>query len=243
MGNKGFQQAMAGIAPGAQGRTSGPPPGATAKDLPGSADPQPAAEEEHGQVEEAGLNRFAYKRRAMDAMRIGLGMWAKEVKITGVQLAGDQASGGRMDAPAFGPMISQLLPKDSPGEMRASLLLAEALDDAMRNWQGFFRAPGRPLFPGFANVEGPEAAPTKNEPFSLADVMPRSLHLVASTGTPDGDAALADAIGAINAYFGLWVKQRQVTGLVGKGRVPTFKHEDRGPVWDGHATLGPGGIS
>lgn len=175
--------------------------------------------------------------------------------LDGGQIAGPICMGGSVKWQKMESLIKAQGPNGTPQEQKYTKAIAKAVSDKWDAWVGGLAQLPLPWYPAFAAFPGPMAPPMPNLPTpfiatfagSPSEMMASALKSAMVDALGDSDAlhhaALFDAIGtAINACWVIWTASTVVTGVMGKGPIPTFAPPivPVGPVLGGSTLPTPG---
>ena len=167
----------------------------------------------------------------------------QNLSITAVSATG---SPGCLSGPKLEPMIKiYSRPSAMNHQKHWRDAVAKGLSSCWHDWQQQVTIPGLSLYPAFAAFPGPIAPPIANVPVPLAScpsvgiakmtptALAQAMNSHFSLNDPDNHfGALTKSIGtAVSAAFNAWLPCQLVTGVMGKGFIPTFS-----PMW---APVGP----
>lgn len=210
----------------------------------------------------AGTDRTRYANfiTAM-AQSIGLawGLWQAGTRLVGVTVNGPIAVGGKLFGPQLDPLIAVSSAQlSSQGWNPYTRAIAAGLHNLLKEYCDNARVPGLPWYPSFAAYPGAHAPPTPNPPTPLF-AMPNPTQgrwvasqvaaaIIGKFGNPPppcgNEVAKALAEGIEKAFL-LWITNTQVTRVMGRGPVPSYKPPFvlLGPVVGGTAEMPtPGGL-
>ena len=195
----------------------------------------------------------------IDAVGFAHNMWKLKAKFKDLQVASVSAIGspGCLDGDELesGIKNAPMCASFTGNKKKHRDAVAKGVSKAFKNWQDQVSVPGLPWYPAFAAFPGPMAPPMPNLPTpfistfvgSPSEMMASALKSAMVDALGDSDAlhhaALFDAIGtAINACWVIWTASTVVTGVMGKGPIPTFAPPivPVGPVLGGSTLPTPG---
>lgn len=214
--------------------------------------PQSTAPSGNNAADPTGGKALAKKLLASVAQAVKI--WQSQARLTG-QVHGAKliTTPGGLTAPPLAPDIESHLIGQGVAHDTA-VKFAKGFSDAWQQWQVAFRVPGLPVYPGFAAWPGPQAPPTANVPFSVAQgnspvvlsvSVLRSALLARFPGaTPQEKQAIEAFATAAANNFNTWRTSTHFTKVMGSGPVPTFAPPavSAGPVMVGNALMLPGGL-
>lgn len=204
--------------------------------------------------------RFASYIAAM-AQSIGTawGLWQAGTRLVGVTVNGPIALGGKLYGPQLDGLITvSSVQLQSQGWDPYTRAIAAGLHNLLKNYCNVARVPGLPWYPSFAAYPGANAPPTPNPP-TPPIAMPNPMQgrwtgsqiaaaIIGKFGSPTpacgNEVAKALAEGIEKAFL-LWITNTQVTRVMGRGPVPSYKPPFVlvGPVVGGTAEMPtPGGL-
>jgi hypothetical protein len=174
--------------------------------------------------------------------------WRQAASLTGLQINGVTATGGRFTGPSLADVINTRGPLQglSGLAMPYTRAIGDGLAACWNEWQQSVRVPGLAWYPSFAAVPSPYAPPVANVPTALSKLTwsplaltPDHLKLnikrrLARPGPASEELFTSVATGFSKAAA-LWMAMQIVTGVVGRGPVPTFSppYVPVGPVVGG----------
>ena len=191
------------------------------------------------------LDSAAVKHRAEVIARQLLTHWSAAARMVEVSVNGPVGTGGRLVGPPLTPLLRVLA---GPASSAEAALAAKALEDfatALDVWSATLQVPGLPLWPAFAAIPAPVAAPMPSLPMPLAAFRPQPLIVRPTpTGDPAQDEVLKAVARALQELFEHWKMGKMVTGLMASGPVPVFAppYVPVGPVVGGRAQSWAGAI-
>lgn len=161
--------------------------------------------------------------------------WRQRAFLKGVQIAGITAMGGSI----VGPSLSEMLGPTGPtqglwGHAAAyTSAISNGLAAAWREWEQSVRVPNLPWYPSFAAVPGPQAPPMPNVPTPLGQLTwspvalsPDHMTMLISRALgkpgPYSEQLFASVADGFAKAFAAWVPSQLITGVLGKGPVPSF---------------------
>jgi hypothetical protein len=152
--------------------------------------------------------------------------WQALAFFKNVIIQGPVAFHGELAGPPLGPFVLAESGASSAPELEAAQALAGALDQGMKDWQSRLKFPGLPLYPSFAAVPMPQAAPTPNIPVPVAALIAGALppNLASARASDPGAQAVAQAVldAITGGAFHMWAASTLVVNVLGHGPVPSF---------------------
>jgi hypothetical protein len=182
-----------------------------------------------------------------EAVSFAWNQWQVMAFFKNVIIQGPLALLGEIEGPPLGPFVLSMAGGSSGPEGEAAQAVAGALDDGMKEWQATPKFPGLPLYPAFAALPMPQAAPMPNLPVPVASLIGGALppRMSASGRASDpGAEVVAQAVleAVTGGAFELWAGSTLVINLLAHGPVPSFAppYVPVGPVVGGTVLPLPG---
>jgi hypothetical protein len=182
--------------------------------------------------------------------------WQTQASMVGVMVNAVTASGGQIVGPPLQPLIMMSAPKNTPGALRFSTVIATVISNAWLQFTATVKLPGLPLYPAFAAVPAPVAPPMPNVPVPFAQLVQVPVSISTNAMKPQMIAQLADPQNpfhkelfesicfAFEQSYNLWKISTMVTNMIGTGPT-TFVPAPvpiPGAVVGGMAQMPPGGF-
>lgn len=182
--------------------------------------------------------------------------WQSTAVMTGVMVNAVTATLGQVVGPPWLPLIMASAPKSTPGELKYSNAIANAISNGWMAYQATIKVPGLPWYPAFAAFPGPMAPPIPNVPCPVAALtqvetsISKSVLANAMAGLLGDPQALhhkqlfESVAEAFEQCFMIWKVSTMVTNVLGTGPIPTFAppYVPVGPVVGGTGNMPPGGF-
>jgi hypothetical protein len=161
--------------------------------------------------------------------------WRQRAFLTGLQINGITANGGRIT----GPLLSEIVNLTGPAQglwgyaAPYTKAIADGLASSWREWEQSVRVPGLPWYPAFAAVPAPQAAPVPNVPTPMTSLTWSSTALspdaikgnisrkLSQTG-PYSDELITAVVDGFSKAITGWFSTQLVTGVLGKGGIPAY---------------------
>ena len=200
--------------------------------------------------------KFAHYLEGIAAAICGaVGRWMRMTFIAGVTINGSlgRMQPGAVVGPSLAPMIMAAAPRRTNMEVRYSMAIAGAVDQAWKSWQSGLN--GILLYPAFDAIAGPLAPPTPNVPIPLMALSSRGesalsppslkdqmLTLLAEPGALHAGDLFEAVARALHSDFQSFKSSTLVTNVLGSGPVPSFSPPlaPVGPVVAGSVIPRPG---
>jgi hypothetical protein len=181
--------------------------------------------------------------------------WRQAASLTGLQINGVTAFGGRFTGPSLADIINTRGPLQ--GLSGHAMLYTKAIGDGLaaswNEWQQSVRVPGLPWYPSFAAVPSRQAAPVPNVPTALSKLTWHPLTLTPDNLTlsikkklakpgPASEELFTSVATGFSKAVAAWIASQVVTGVLGRGPVPTYSppYVPVGPVVMGDNIGTPG---
>jgi len=198
----------------------------------------------------------AWLAGAKRGTRTAVTQWAALARLTGVQVNGPTAAGGRLIGPDLGGPI-HLAMREAGMPDDAARRFGRGVNAAWKAWADTVQVGGMPWYPAFAAFPGPVAPPTPNVPCPLVALTQATGRMSPGTVAMQIKSALGPAsawpgasaidgwASEFSAAFLRWTPICMVRNVLGTGPVPTFAppYVPVGPVVGGVANQTPGGMA
>ena len=166
--------------------------------------------------------------------------WQLSATMINVLVNAVSAAGGTVVAP---PLAGLIRAQGGAADTAAGQALADAIGPAFDLFAASIHFTGQPVFPSFAAVPAPVAAPVPSMPTPLAtlNIVPPIVGRQFESLNPTQRRACEAVVGGFGNSFSIWSMTTMVS-VLGTGPVPTFAppYVPVGPVVGGIATGVPG---
>lgn len=198
----------------------------------------------------------AFANAAEAGAQMGMTIFQTTAYMTGVNINGPIAQGGRLIGPSIQPHVFNMV-LGAGASQPVALAFGNAAGRAWKRWVSRVSIPGLPLYPSFAAFPGGMAPPTPNIPVPLLAIAPGAMidggtvtafivgALREMANEPGAEEAASSFGSSLSISFMTWIAGKLLRNLLGKGPIPSFAppYIPAGPVVMGDVLPIPGIIN